>query len=92
MKSLQPSHRENKRYLLITGHDARKDIIEDVLFEGLGILGYSELGIHFIDVKPGKIIFAINREVLEKVRASFLLSSKDLKIERVSGSVKKVKN
>ncbi|MEK6872059.1 MAG: hypothetical protein AABX16_04110 [Nanoarchaeota archaeon] len=92
MKPLQPAHRENKRYLLIQGSDINKEIIEDILLEFLGIFGYSDAAPHFVVVKPDEIILAINRESLNKVRASFLLCEKDIRIVMVSGSLKKVKN
>ena len=86
MKSLKPSHREKKRYLLVEGKDADKKNIEDAILEFIGVLGYAEAGINFIEDK--KIIFAVNRKSLDKIRASFLLSGKDIKIIKVSGSLK----
>lgn len=86
MKNLKPSHREKKRYLLVEGRDADKKNIESVILEFIGVLGYAEAGISFINDK--KIILAVNRESLNKIRASFLLSGKDIKIIKVSGSLK----
>ena len=40
MKSLKPSHREKKRYLLIKGKDANKKNIEEVILEFIGVLGW----------------------------------------------------
>ncbi len=48
MKSLKPSHRENKRYLLIKGKDAGKKNIEEVILEFVGVLGYAEASPQFI--------------------------------------------
>lgn len=91
MKPLKPSHRESKRYLLIKGKDASKKNIEDVILEFVGVLGYAEACPQFIVSGCGKVVLAINRSSLDKVRTSFLMSEKDLKIVKVSGSVGKVK-
>jgi RNase P/RNase MRP subunit POP5 len=85
MKSLKSSHRENKRYLLILGKDADKKTIEEVILEFIGVLGYAEAGISFI--KDSKVILAVNRNSVDKIRASFLMSRKDIKIKKISGSL-----
>jgi RNase P/RNase MRP subunit POP5 len=93
MKLLKPSHREKKRYLLIQGKDSEKKIVEEVILEFIGVLGYAEACPQFIkssENKEGKIILAVNRKSVDKIRASFLMSEKDLKIIRVSGTIKKI--
>ena len=92
MKPLKPSHREKKRYLLIKGKDADKKNIDEVILEFVGVLGYAEASPKIIKSENQKVILAINRGSLDKVRASFLMSNKDLRIERVSGSLKKLKD
>ena len=92
MKSLKPSHRERKRYLLIKGNDADFKTIEKVILEFIGVLGFAEASPKVIKSSKNKIVLAINRESLDKIRASFVISGKDLKIVKVSGSVSKVKN
>jgi RNase P/RNase MRP subunit POP5 len=91
MKSLKPSHREKKRYLLVRGKDVSRKGIENVILEFIGVLGYAESGVNFVKSDKGKVILAVNREALDKIRASFVASDKDLRIERVSGSIKGVK-
>ena len=91
MKPLKPSHRESKRYLLIKGRDANKKAVEEAILEFIGILGYAQASPQFIKQDKNKMILAINRQMLDKVRASFLLSGKDIEITKVSGSVGKVK-
>ena len=91
MKPLKPSHREKKRYLLIKGKDANKNNIDGAILEFIGILGYSEASPNFIKIEKNKVVLAINRKSLDKIRTSFLLSNKDIKIIRVSGSVINVK-
>jgi len=91
MKALKPSHREKKRYLLIKGKDANKKTIEDVILEFIGVLGYAEASPQFITTSKSRVVLAINRSALDKVRSTFVISEKDLQIVKVSGSVGKVK-
>ncbi len=92
MKPLKPSHREKKRYLLIKGKDADKKTIEEVILEFIGVLGYAETCPQFIKSnEKDKIILAVNRNAVDKIRAGFLMSEKDLEIIRVSGTLKKLK-
>jgi RNase P/RNase MRP subunit POP5 len=92
MKILKPSHREKKRYLLISGKDANKKTIDETILEFIGVLGYSEACVQTIKERTSSIIISINKNTLNKIRASFLISGKDLKIIKVSGSLKKLKN
>jgi len=89
MKPLKPSHREKKRYLLIRGKDASKENIDEAISDYLGALGLGQTSPRLIKSSNG-IIIAINRQMLDKVRASFLVSNKDLQIIKVSGSLKKL--
>jgi RNase P/RNase MRP subunit POP5 len=88
MKSIKPSHREKKRYLLIEGKDTNKKEIDEAILKYVGILGYSKASPQIIKEKSNKAVLAINRTELDKIRASFLISGKDIKIKKVSGSVK----
>ncbi len=91
MKPLKPSHREKKRYVLIKGRDASKKIIEEVILEFVGVLGFAEASPQVVKSAQGQIVLAINRGSLDKIRASFLMGGKDLEIVRVSGTLKKLK-
>ncbi len=91
MKSLKPSHREKKRYILIEGKDADEKTIERIILDYVGVLGYARASPKIIKKSKEKIIFAINRKELDNIRASFLLSGKKIQIKRVSGSLKKLK-
>lgn len=91
MKPLKPSHREKKRYLLIKGKHANKKNIEEIILEFIGVLGYADACPKFIKVSKSGVVLMINRKSLDKVRTSFLMSDKDIKIEKVSGGVGKVK-
>ena len=90
MKSLKPSHRDKRRYLLIKGVDANKNNVEKSILEFIGLLGYAESAINFVKINKNNLIIAINRGALDKVRTSFLLSGKDIKIIKVSGAIKKL--
>ena len=95
MKLLKSSHRENKRYLFISGKDANKKNIEEVILEFIGVLGYANTCPKFININnksSDKIILAINVKSLDLIRTSFIMSKKDIKINRVSGTLKKLKN
>lgn len=87
MKALKPSHKENKRYLLIEGKDLKKNV-HSAIKEFVGILGLSEASPKWIEYNDSSGILSINRESLEKVRGAFSLFKEDLKILRVSGTLK----
>jgi RNase P/RNase MRP subunit POP5 len=91
MKPLKPSHREKKRYLLVKGKDANKKNIEETILEFIGVLGFAEASPQIVKSENGKVILAINHSSLDKVRASFLLSKKDIDIVKVSGGIGKLK-
>jgi len=91
MKSLKPSHRENKRYLLIKGRDADKKAIEEVILEFIGVLGYAEASPQIVKDNGNSIILAVNTKSLDKIRTSFMMSNKELNIVKVSGTLKTLK-
>jgi len=90
MKPLKPSMRENKRYLLIRGNNLRKNAKKAIL-EAIGILGLSKAGFSWIKAGGDSAIVAVNREALNEVRASFAIFPEKISVERVSGSLKKLK-
>jgi RNase P/RNase MRP subunit POP5 len=92
MKALKPSHREHKRYLLLEGKDASKEEIEGAILKFVGILGFAKASASIINpVKPKQgIVLSINRQELDKIRAAFLLSGKDIQVKKVSGMINKL--
>ncbi len=84
LKSLKPSMKENKRYLLLEGKFKREDV-EEAIFDYIGVLGYAKANPVFISDK----ILAVNREMIDQVRGSFVMFStkKDIKVKRVSGTI-----
>ncbi len=94
MKPLKPSHREHKRYLLISGSDANSSAVDEAILRFVGILGYAKASPQIVKDAYGKhgkkIILSINRSELEKVRAALVFSGKDFVVESVSGIIGKL--
>jgi RNase P/RNase MRP subunit POP5 len=87
MKSLKPSMRENKRYLLIHGESSRKDV-EKAILEFIGTLGYAKAGLEWIKAGENDAIISVNREAVNSIRASLALFPKKMEVKRVSGTLK----
>ena len=90
MKSLKPSARENKRYLLIEGKDLKKNV-EKAILDFIGVFGFSKLGLSWIEEKGDYGIISINREMVDSVRASLCVFSKKMEVKKVSGTLKGLK-
>ncbi len=87
MRSLKPSARENKRYLKIRGKDLKQSV-EKAILEFGGVLGLSQCGLSFIECKNDSAIICINREAVDKVRASLCVWPEKISVERASGTLK----
>lgn len=87
MKPLKPSLREKKRYLHVSGKDLKKNIPKAIL-EFIGVLGMSEVGLNFIKSDKDFSVISINREMLDKVRASLCVFREKIEVIRVSGTLK----
>ncbi|MBU0959100.1 MAG: hypothetical protein KKB31_04095 [Nanoarchaeota archaeon] len=87
MKALKPSMKENKRYLLIKGANIRSEVEKSVL-SFIGVLGMSKASLAFIKTSSNYAIISVNRGSLNHVRASLAAWPKELRIERVSGTLK----
>jgi RNase P/RNase MRP subunit POP5 len=83
MKALIPSHRENKRYLLLKGNDLKKNV-EKAILEFTGILGLSKCGLSFVKNN----VICINRKAVDLVRGSFAVFPEKIEVLRVSGTIK----
>ncbi len=90
MKALKPTMREKKRYLYLKGHNL-KDNVEKAILEFIGVLGMAKTGIGWIKFDSESAVIAINREMLEQVRASFALWHEPIEVKRVSGTLKSLK-
>lgn len=87
MKSLKPSAKENKRYLLIKGKNLGANV-EKALFDFLGVLGVSKLGMKWIKKDVSSGILAVNREGVDSVRASLCVWPEKISVEKVSGTLR----
>ena len=85
MKSLKPTMRENKRYLLVKGaiEDVRKAILE-----GIGTIGMSKIGFGWVKKNKESAVIYVNREMVDSVRACFAIWSEKILVKRVSGTLK----
>ena len=82
---LEPSLRINRRHLLLNINN-KKDV-EKILIDYLGILGVAKANIIFLE-QEGKLILSINRKELNNIRAAIEISNKNIKILKVSGTLK----
>ena len=90
MKSLKPSMREKKRYLLVSGKNLRENVEKSIL-DFIGVLGMSKAGLEWIKTGPDSAVIAVNRESVNHVRASFAVWPEKIEVKRVSGSIKGLK-
>ena len=90
LKSLKPTMREKKRYLLIEGSNLRENI-EKAILDFIGVFGMSKTGLNFIKTDKGNAIIAVNREMVNQVRASLCVFSEKMSVKRVSGTLKGLK-
>ena len=81
-KNLRKSMRERKRYLLVEGE---KEQVEKAILDYVGILGWAKACPVFVSHN----ILAVNREELERIKASFELAG--IKIRKISGTLKSLK-
>lgn len=83
---LNTSAKIHRRYLLIAA--SSKEMIEKILLDYLGVLGYSKVAPLFLTDKKGKnLILAVNRTELNNVRAAFELCKEKIVIIKVSGTL-----
>lgn len=87
MKPLKPSMRENKRYLLVRGKNARKNI-EKAILDFVGILGMSKVGLNWIKSERNSVIVSVNRKIVDSVRASICVFPEKMEVVKVSGTLK----
>ncbi len=91
MKSLKPSMRENKRYLLVEGRDLRKNS-EKAILDFIGVLGMSKTGFEFIKENENSAIISVNREMVDSVRAALCVWPKKMEVKKVSGTLRGLRN
>lgn len=87
MKPLKPSLREKKRYLLVRGKNLKENILKAIK-EFIGTLGMSKTSLSFIKSGEDFAVISINREMLDKVRASLCVWPEKMEVKKVSGTIK----
>ncbi len=85
---LKSSQRIHRRYLLLEAQS--KEEIETAILDYIGILGWAKAAPLFVEAKNVKdrFILAVDRKLLNEVRAAFELSPLTIKVRRVSGTLK----
>ncbi len=90
MKALKPSMKENKRYLFVEGKNLKQNI-EKAILEFIGVLGLSKCALSFIEAKNNSAIICINREMVDKVRASLCVFKEKIEVKKISGTLRSLK-
>ena len=84
---LNPSAKIKRRYILIDA--SSRDSVEKELLEALGTLGISKAKMVFVNpVNTKGIIISVERGALDLIRAALEISKENIKILRVSGTLK----
>jgi RNase P/RNase MRP subunit POP5 len=92
MKSLKPSMREKKRYLLVKTSDGKGiENIEKAILDFVGVLGMSKTGFGWIKKGKNSAVISVNRGMVDSVRASLCVWPEKMTVERVSGTLKGLK-
>ena len=87
MKSLIPTHREKKRYLLIKGKNLDVNIPKAIK-DFIGVLGMSKTSLSFIKSDKDSAVISVNRESLNHVRASLCVWPERMSVKKVGGTIK----
>lgn len=81
---VKASHRPARRYVLFEAESSKKII--EAIEQGLGKIGLAKVDPIIVSEKP--IVIAVLNESLVSVRAACELSKDDIKISKVSGTLK----
>ena len=82
---LKPSARPDRRYLLIEAKS--KEEVEKAILDYIGVLGWAKAAPVFVDVGK-EMILCVNRKEVDNVRAALELCEGNIKVKRVSGTLK----
>jgi len=85
MLKLKSSARESKRYITIRG---TRSNVEKAILEFIGVLGWAEAAPVFVSEVADQVTLAVNRKALNNVKAALALAKDELKVLRVSGTLK----
>ncbi len=85
MAAFSSTERIKRRYLLVKG---RRESIEKAILDYLGILGWARAAPVFLPAHEEKCVVAVERKELVHIRAALALAPEELKVMRVSGTLK----
>jgi len=85
---IKPSAKIKRRYLLI---DSSKEKVERAILDYIGILGWAKASPVFVKTKSKKLVLAIQTNSVADVRAALELSKDNIKILKISGTLKGLK-
>ena len=68
-----------------------KKNVERAILDFIGALGFSKVGLGWIDEKNDSGIISVNREMVDSVRASICVFPKKMEVKKVSGTLKGLK-
>ena len=84
------SAKTKRRYILLEAKDKKE--IERTILDYLGILGYAKASPLFVrsfkDKTKNKIILSVDRSEVSNIRAAFEISKAEIKVGKVSGTLK----
>ena len=80
----KPSEKVHRRYLLLEGKGVSKDKVEKIILDYVGVLGWAKAKPLFV----GNNKLAVETKSVTNVVASFELCKEDIKVKRVSGTLK----
>ena len=83
---VKPSAKVKRRYILVEG--AGKKVIEKVVLDYIGILGWARAAPVFVKESKKGVVLAVERKEVDNVRAAFEISDKKLRVVKVSGTLK----
>jgi RNase P/RNase MRP subunit POP5 len=81
---LKPSARDKRRYLWI--ENATNSAVEKAILDYVGILGFAKSAYMKVKESKGKLVVAVQRSELEKIKASLGLAG--ISVRKVSGTLK----
>ena len=85
MATFSSTERIKRRYLLVKG---KRESIEKAILDYIGILGWARAAPVFLPAKGETCIVAVERKELIHVRAALAVAPEELKVLRVSGTIK----
>ncbi len=87
---LKSSARIKRHYILL---ESSKKEAENAILDYIGILGWAKASPVFIEAKSAsKTILSIDRKEMNSVKSAFELSNANIKIIKVSGTLKGLNN